>query len=92
MRWQRIPAEKGSTVGSFSVIHAQSWQEMTRLRAESRERRVEGIMLKRQSSPYRVGRQRGDWWKWKIQPYTIDAVLIYAQPGNGKRLRGTSPG
>jgi len=42
-------------------------------------------MLKRRGSPYRVGRQRGDWWKWKIDPYTIDAVLIYAQPGNGKR-------
>ena len=42
-------------------------------------------MLKRGSSPYRVGRQRGDWWKWKIEPFTIDAVLIYAQPGNGKR-------
>jgi DNA ligase-1 len=32
-----------------------------------------------------VGRRRGDWWKWKIDPYTVDAVLIYAQPGNGKR-------
>ena len=42
-------------------------------------------MLKRLSSPYRVGRQRGDWWKWKIDPYTVDAVLIYAQPGSGKR-------
>jgi DNA ligase-1 len=42
-------------------------------------------MLKRRSSPYRVGRQRGDWWKWKVHPFTIDAVLIYAQPGSGKR-------
>jgi DNA ligase 1 len=42
-------------------------------------------MLKRLSSPYRVGRQRGDWWKWKIEPYTIDAVLIYAQRGHGRR-------
>ena len=42
-------------------------------------------MLKRLSSAYTVGRQRGDWWKWKIDPYTIDAVLIYAQPGSGKR-------
>jgi DNA ligase-1 len=67
------------------IIHAQTWEELTRLRAESRLRRVEGIMLKRRTSPYRVGRQRGDWWKWKIQPYTVDAVLIYAQPGNGKR-------
>ncbi len=42
-------------------------------------------MLKRLDSPYRVGRSRGDWWKWKIEPYTIDAVLIYAQRGHGKR-------
>ena len=42
-------------------------------------------MLKRASSAYAVGRKRGDWWKWKIEPYTIDAVLIYAQPGSGKR-------
>ena len=42
-------------------------------------------MLKRLDSPYGVGRKRGDWWKWKIDPHTIDAVLIYAQPGSGKR-------
>ena len=48
-------------------------------------RGVEGLMLKRASSAYGVGRKRGDWWKWKIEPYTIDAVLIYAQPGSGKR-------
>jgi len=42
-------------------------------------------MLKRLGSPYGVGRPRGDWWKWKIEPYTLDAVLIYAQRGHGKR-------
>jgi DNA ligase-1 len=42
-------------------------------------------MLKRRASPYAVGRRRGDWWKWKIDPYSIDAVLIYAQPGSGRR-------
>jgi DNA ligase-1 len=67
------------------LIAAESWAELARLRQDSRTRNVEGIMLKRRSSPYRVGRQRGDWWKWKIEPYTIDAVLIYAQRGNGKR-------
>ena len=46
---------------------------------------VEGLMLKRWTSPYRPGRKRGDWWKWKIEPFTIDAVLIYAQPGSGRR-------
>jgi DNA ligase-1 len=61
------------------------WEELVPLRAESRARDVEGLMLKRWSSPYRPGRKRGDWWKWKIEPYTIDAVLIYAQPGSGRR-------
>lgn len=42
-------------------------------------------MLKRLSSPYQSGRRRGDWWKWKVEPYTLDAVLIYAQAGKGRR-------
>jgi DNA ligase-1 len=67
------------------IVDAGDWTQLAQLRSSSRQRRVEGIMLKRGSSPYRVGRQRGDWWKWKIEPFTIDAVLIYAQPGNGKR-------
>ena len=62
-----------------------TWEELAELRLQSRERRVEGFMLKRHGSPYRVGRRRGDWWKWKIEPYSIDCVLIYAQPGNGRR-------
>lgn len=61
------------------------WNSLTELRMSSRERGVEGFMLKRRGSPYRVGRRRGDWWKWKIEPYAIDAVLIYAQKGHGRR-------
>ena len=53
--------------------------------ASRAQRGVEGLMLKRLTSAYGVGRKRGDWWKWKIDPHTIDAVLIYAQPGSGKR-------
>ena len=45
----------------------------------------EGIMLKRKSSVYQVGRRRGDWWKWKIDPLVIDAVMVYAQKGHGRR-------
>ena len=67
------------------IVSAGSWDELTRIRETSRARRVEGFMLKQLSSPYRTGRHRGDWWKWKIDPYTIDAVLIYAQKGSGKR-------
>jgi DNA ligase-1 len=66
-------------------IEAGSWEELTRLREEARSRGVEGFMLKRLGSPYRVGRRRGDWWKWKIDPYSVDAVLIYAQRGSGRR-------
>ncbi|HZL56791.1 MAG TPA: ATP-dependent DNA ligase [Bryobacteraceae bacterium] len=62
-----------------------NWAELAEARKGSRERRVEGFMLKRHGSPYRVGRRRGDWWKWKIEPYSVDCVLIYAQPGNGRR-------
>ena len=64
---------------------AASWADLATLRGESRTRGVEGLMLKRRTSAYGVGRKRGDWWKWKIDPYTIDAVLIYAQPGSGRR-------
>ncbi|WP_374688270.1 cisplatin damage response ATP-dependent DNA ligase, partial [Promineifilum sp.] len=68
-----------------AVIEADSWAALASLRENSRERAVEGLMFKRLSSPYRVGRRRGDWWKWKIEPYSVDAVLIYAQRGSGRR-------
>ena len=74
-----------SVLRTSPIITAQSWDDLTRLRSESRTFGVEGVMLKRSDSPYGVGRKRGDWWKWKIEPFTIDAVLIYAQPGSGKR-------
>ncbi|MDX2162380.1 MAG: ATP-dependent DNA ligase [bacterium] len=67
------------------TITAATWEELGAQSMESRVRRVEGLMLKRRESAYGVGRQRGDWWKWKVEPYTIDAVLIYAQRGSGKR-------
>jgi DNA ligase-1 len=67
------------------LVAADAWETLALQRQTSRERRVEGMMLKRRSAPYRVGRVRGDWWKWKVEPYTVDAVLIYAQPGHGKR-------
>lgn len=66
-------------------VEAASWDELRSLREGSRERGVEGLMLKRWISAYRTGRPRGDWWKWKIDPYSIDAVLVYAQPGHGRR-------
>jgi DNA ligase-1 len=67
------------------TLEAADWTALGDQRADSRSRGVEGLMMKRRTSPYGVGRKRGDWWKWKIDPYTIDAVLIYAQPGSGRR-------
>lgn len=72
-------------IRTSTIIDAPDWESLGALRADSRERGVEGIMLKRLDSPYGVGRERGAWWKWKIEPYTIDAVLVYAQPGHGRR-------
>ncbi len=67
------------------IVTESNWHALAELREQSRARMVEGFMLKRKASPYRVGRKRGDWWKWKVDPYTIDAVLIYAQRGSGRR-------
>lgn len=66
-------------------IAAEDWAALEAARATSRERSAEGVMLKRLASEYGVGRRRGDWWKWKIDPYSVDAVLLYAQPGHGRR-------
>jgi len=66
-------------------VEVDSWEALSESRNHSRSLNVEGLMLKRLSSPYKVGRQRGDWWKWKVNPFTMDAVLIYAQRGSGKR-------
>jgi DNA ligase 1 len=67
------------------TINFSTWEELKEIRSRSRELNAEGIMLKRKSSPYQVGRKRGDWWKWKIDALTIDAVMIYAQKGAGRR-------
>ena len=67
------------------TIDFKSWDELAQLRETSREMNSEGIMLKRKDSVYKVGRKRGDWWKWKIDPLVIDCVLVYAQKGSGRR-------
>ncbi|MFM9058032.1 MAG: ATP-dependent DNA ligase [Planctomycetaceae bacterium] len=67
------------------LVAGGSWDALAALRAESRVRGVEGLMLKRRSSVYATGRTRGDWWKWKIEPLEIDVVLLYAQAGHGRR-------
>lgn len=82
---ENLPSEAQKTLRFSPVVKARSWEELTKIRDESRSRKVEGFMLKRLASPFRVGRPRGDWWKWKIEPLTVDAVMIYAQRGTGKR-------
>ncbi|MEO6183615.1 MAG: ATP-dependent DNA ligase, partial [Verrucomicrobiota bacterium] len=67
------------------VLRVESWEDLVKFQSEARARGVEGLMLKKISSPYGVGRQRGNWWKWKIDPFVIDAVLICAQRGHGRR-------
>ena len=66
-------------------VRAQSWEELNQIRRSSRDYLAEGLMLKKATSRYETGRKRGSWWKWKIEPLTIDGVMIYAQKGHGRR-------
>jgi DNA ligase-1 len=67
------------------LVEESTWDELVAKREESRARLVEGFMLKRKASPYQVGRVKGDWWKWKVDPFSCDCVMIYAQRGHGRR-------
>ena len=67
------------------IIQYKNWEELTEIRSNSRENNSEGLMLKQKNSNYHSGRKKGDWWKWKVDALTIDAVLIYAQKGSGRR-------
>ncbi|MEM6892966.1 MAG: ATP-dependent DNA ligase [Bacteroidota bacterium] len=66
-------------------LQFESWEAVCQERERSREMHSEGLMLKHNHSPYQVGRKKGDWWKWKVEPLTIDAVLTYAMRGHGRR-------
>ncbi len=67
------------------IVDFSDWSSLNEVRVGSRAHHSEGIMLKRLDSVYKSGRKKGDWWKWKIDPLTIDAVMIYAQQGHGRR-------
>jgi len=67
------------------MIDFKNWNELDALRNDARSFNSEGLMLKRKTSIYHVGRKKGDWWKWKVDPLTIDVVMIYAQKGSGRR-------
>ncbi len=75
-----LPVLKLSPLIPFS-----NWDELGLIRLRSREFGSEGLMLKRKQAVYQTGRKRGDWWKWKIDPLVIDAVMVYAQKGHGRR-------
>lgn len=61
------------------------WEEVRKMKDSARERGAEGVMLKTLDGRYEAGRVTGVWWKWKMDPYTVDAVLVYAQRGHGRR-------
>jgi len=67
------------------LMEFDNWEAMAKERELSRAKHSEGLMIKRKDAPYGVGRKKGDWWKWKVDPLTIDAVLTYAMRGHGRR-------
>jgi DNA ligase-1 len=67
------------------VIQFSTIDELKDIRAKSKDQEAEGLMLKKNTGIYHTGRKTGDMWKWKVDPFTIDAVLIYAQRGHGRR-------
>jgi DNA ligase-1 len=79
------PLPPGTPLSASPLVPFADWASLAVLRTTSRERNAEGLMLKRAASPYFTGRRRGDWWKWKIDPYSVDAVMLYAQSGHGRR-------
>ncbi|MEO1053823.1 MAG: ATP-dependent DNA ligase [Bacteroidota bacterium] len=92
MRERRATLEKlvrdhdsNGTLILSEVVPFDSWDELKTEREKSRQYLSEGLMLKRKDSAYRDGRKRGDWWKWKVDPLSIDAVMIYAMRGHGRR-------
>ncbi len=76
---------EGKRLFLSDVITVDSWKDLHEIRAQARSKDSEGLMLKLKASPYHTGRKKGDWWKWKVDPLTIDAVMIYAQKGSGRR-------
>lgn len=82
---QLLQANSSDKIIISEKINFTKWTSLPTLRQNARDINSEGLMLKNYQSPYHTGRKKGDWWKWKIDPLTIDAVLIYAQKGSGRR-------
>jgi DNA ligase-1 len=82
---QTIAESRSAAFVPSPVVRVGNWTEARAAYGESRDRCAEGLMLKRLDGLYGVGRRKGGWWKWKVQPFTVDAVMIYAQAGDGRR-------
>ena len=87
---EHILDEKQNTLDDIPLILSQSiefknWAAVTQAREQAKKDGIEGLMLKQKNSTYKTGRKKGEWWKWKVEPYTIDAVLLYAMRGHGRR-------
>ncbi len=80
-----LDIDMASQLRMSETLEADSWKALAEGREIARDMYAEGLMLKRKNSAYQVGRKRGDWWKWKVDPLTVDAVMIYAQRGHGRR-------
>ncbi len=79
------PDLRWDTLQLSEKMYFDSWEDVEEERNQARKKQSEGLMLKRKDSVYQVGRKKGDWWKWKVDPLTIDAVLTYAMRGHGRR-------
>ena len=92
MQWRRDKLEglissldQNEIIFLSEIVQTDSWEDYDVLRTNARSQHAEGLMLKRKNSIYQNGRKRGDWWKWKMDPMVIDAIMIYAQAGHGRR-------
>ncbi|MEO5826810.1 MAG: ATP-dependent DNA ligase [Gemmatimonadales bacterium] len=84
-RLETVVESLGSAMTVSPLVDADSWNELAAVRENARSMGTEGFMIKRRDAPYARGRVRGTWWKWKVDPLSIDAVLTAAQPGSGRR-------
>jgi DNA ligase-1 len=82
---ENIIPNNNSLIQLSEKLSFSTWDELKEIQAKSRDKFAEGLMLKHKFSAYQVGRKKGDWWKWKVNPYSIDAVLTYAMQGHGRR-------
>jgi DNA ligase-1 len=80
-----VSAAAGRVIRSSPTVDEPDWAGLAARRGEARTRGVEGLMLKRLDAPYGVGRVKGPWVKWKVDPLSLDVVLLYAQRGHGRR-------